>query len=111
MRTKMTRSISAVLLALGALGALGSGLAPAGAQTPPGAEVPASRRPPVRARPRITVAPAYPYRLQSTTYPVPYRYEYPGPGYVRQCSSWLATENRVAGSVIVPRMRCWWQRG
>ncbi len=64
-----------------------------------------------RARTRIRVTPAYPYRSYSTTYPVPYKYEYPGPGGVRHCSSWLATENRVSGPVIVPRMRCWWQRG
>jgi hypothetical protein len=57
------------------------------------------------------VTPAYPYRTFSTTYPVPYPVEYPGPGFVRQCSSWLVGENRVSGPVIVPRMRCWWQPG
>jgi hypothetical protein len=30
---------------------------------------------------------------------------------VRQCVSWLATENRPSGTVIVPRMRCWWEHG
>jgi hypothetical protein len=65
---------------------------------------------PVRARTRIRVAPAYPYRLYSTTYPVPYKYEYPGPGAVRQCTSWIAPEYRASGAVIVPRMRCWWER-
>jgi hypothetical protein len=64
-----------------------------------------------RIRPRIRVAPAYPYRLYSTTYPVPYKYEYPGPGHVRQCRSWLEPENRPSGPVIVPRMRCWWEPG
>ena len=68
-----------------------------------------SRLPPPRAR--IRVSPAYPYRRFSTPYPVPYQQEYPGPGFVRQCTSWLAPENRVAGPVIVPRMRCWWQPG
>jgi len=63
-----------------------------------------------RPRPRIRVAPYYPYRLYSTTYPVPYKYEYPGPGAVRECTSWLAPENRASGQVIVPRMRCWWER-
>jgi len=65
----------------------------------------------VTPRARITVTPAYPYRTYSTTYPVPYTYEYPGPGHVRQCTSWLAAENRLSGAVIVPRMRCWWQPG
>jgi hypothetical protein len=32
-------------------------------------------------------------------------------GYMRQCTSWLATENRVAGTVITPQMRCWRQPG
>jgi len=45
-------------------------------------------------RPRITI-----YR----------RYAYPGPNAVRQCRSWLATEYRVSGPVIVPQMRCWWE--
>ena len=64
-----------------------------------------------RARTRIRVTPAFPYRTYSTTYPVPYTYEYPGPRHVRECTSWLATENRLSGTVIVPRMRCWWQPG
>jgi hypothetical protein len=36
---------------------------------------------------------------------------YPGPDAVRQCASWLATEYRPSGTVIVPKMRCWWERG
>ena len=63
-----------------------------------------------RARTRIRVTPVYPYRLYSTTYPVPYTYEYPGPGAVRQCTSWLARENRPSGPVVVPRVQCWWER-
>jgi hypothetical protein len=67
---------------------------------------------PRRPRTRIRVTPHYyPYRLNSTDYPVPYPAEYPGPGYVRQCTSWLVTQNRVSGPVIMPRMRCWWQPG
>jgi hypothetical protein len=66
---------------------------------------------PVRPRPRIRVTPAYPYSLYSTPYPKPYPYEYPGPGHVRQCTSWLAQEARPSGTVIVPRMRCWWVPG
>jgi hypothetical protein len=70
---------------------------------------------PERARTRIRVTPVNPetspYRAYSTTYPVPYKYDYPGRGYVRQCTSWLATEHRVAGTVITPQMRCWWQPG
>jgi len=44
-------------------------------------------------RPRITI---YPPR-------------YLPPNAIRQCRSWLVTEYRVSGPVIVPRMRCWWE--
>ena len=47
-----------------------------------------------RKRPRVTI-----YR----------RRVYPGPNAVRQCRSWLVTEYRVSGPVIVPQMRCWWE--
>jgi hypothetical protein len=69
---------------------------------------PKLRRP--RARIRVTPAYRYPYRLNSSIYPIPYEYEYPGPGAVRQCASALVTEYRPSGPVIVPRMRCWWER-
>jgi hypothetical protein len=110
----MTRTSAVIIAAVGVLGLA----IPAAAQTAPqatGARGAAtefsSQSKPVRARTRIRVTPAYPYRFFPTTYPVPYRYEYPGPGFVRECSSRLVAENRVAGPVIVPRMRCWWQPG
>jgi hypothetical protein len=113
---RMARTIAVLVLAAGT--ALGLGATDGAlAQTAPGASSPrttdlsAQSRPKPGPRTRIRVSPAYPYRTYSTTYPVPYTYEYPGPGFVRQCSSWLAGENRVAGPVIVPKMRCWWQRG
>jgi hypothetical protein len=36
---------------------------------------------------------------------------YPGPDAVRECRAWLEPEARPSGTVIVPRMRCWWVRG
>jgi hypothetical protein len=109
----MPQPISVITAALVLVGF--SSLEPLGAQaSQPSAglqstEFSAQSRPP-RARTRIRVTPAYPYRVLSTPYPVPYTYEYPGPGAVRQCSSWLASENRLSGTVITPQMRCWWQR-
>lgn len=47
-----------------------------------------------QSRPRIVVHP---------------RTSFPGPNAKRYCRSWLAKEYRVSGTVIVPRMRCWWQ--
>ncbi len=36
---------------------------------------------------------------------------YPGPNAVRQCTSRLVQEHRPSGTVIVPDMHCWWERG
>lgn len=44
-------------------------------------------------RPRVTVTP-------KTS---------PGPNAKRYCRSWLEKEYRVSGTVIVPKMQCWWQ--
>jgi hypothetical protein len=109
----MPRTATLTILALAAAAVAGmAAVSDACAQTAPGAsEVSTPSRPPARARTRITVSPAAPYRTYSTTYPTPYKYESPGPGYVRQCVSWLAKDYRPAGTVIMPGMRCWWQSG
>ena len=62
----------------------------------------------MRTRPRIRVTPRYPRRPYTTLYPLPYGVDYPGPNAVRQCVSRLVPEYRPSGTVIVPRMRCWW---
>ena len=54
------------------------------------------------------VYPRYPRRPYTTLYPLPYGIDYPGPNAVRQCVSRLVPEYRPSGTVIVPRMRCWW---
>jgi len=46
------------------------------------------------ARPRVTITP----RTRSL-----------GPNAKRYCRSWLEKEYRVSGTVIVPKMQCWWQ--
>jgi hypothetical protein len=38
-------------------------------------------------------------------------FAYPGPHAVRHCTAWLEPEWRPSGTVIVPRMRCWWVAG
>jgi hypothetical protein len=63
------------------------------------------------ARPRIEVRPRYPYRSFHTLYPLPYDVEYPGPNARRDCETRLVTEYRPSGTVVVPRMHCWWVRG
>jgi hypothetical protein len=81
--------IAAVVLAL-------SGMpAPVAAQDSDAQDILTRLRP--HQRPRITVHPL--------------REGYPGPSAVRQCTSWLATEYRPSGTVIVPRQHCWWEPG
>jgi hypothetical protein len=36
---------------------------------------------------------------------------FPGPNAVRECTAWIAPEYRPSGTVIVPKMHCWWERG
>ena len=67
----------------------------------------AQAEPPRRVPPRITVTPRRP---SATPYPVPGA-AFPGPGYVRNCTSWLEQDPRPSGTVIVPRMSCWWEPG
>lgn len=64
-----------------------------------------------RPRARIRVTPMYPRRNFSTPYPPPYRVEYPGPGYQRDCRARYVQEYRASGTVIVPRVNCRWVRG
>jgi hypothetical protein len=61
-----------------------------------------------RPRARILVTPRYPYRRTHSIYPIPYPVEYPGPNAVRHCADWYVAEYRPSGTVITPRMRCWW---
>ena len=64
-----------------------------------------------RPRTRLRIGPRYPYRHYHSLYPLPYPVEYPGPNAKRECVARYVTEHRLSGTVIVPRMRCWWVRG
>jgi hypothetical protein len=63
-----------------------------------GVEEKAPPAPPVRPHPPVRI------RVHPLTQTL-------GPDAVRQCQSWLAPEYRPSGTVIVPKMRCWWERG
>jgi len=63
-----------------------------------------------RARPRVNVRPLYPRQNTHSLYPPPYAIGYPGPNARRECVARYVTEHRPSGTVIVPRMRCWWVR-
>jgi len=58
-------------------------------------------------RPRIRVRPREPMAYE---FPRPDTYSWPGPGAVRQCVDWYATEYRPSGIVVTPQMRCRWVR-
>jgi hypothetical protein len=69
---------------------------------PPADQIPAERRRPIK---RI---PVYPRRAEpDDVYP---RYN-PGPNAVRECNATYVQEYRPSGTVIVPRMNCYWRRG
>jgi hypothetical protein len=104
------------LAAIAALTGLLVGVSPAAAETAqPSAgaqtatDFSAQSRP--RARTRIRVQKYYPYRRWHSLYPLPYDVEYPGPNARRDCSVRYVQEYRPSGTVIVPRMSCWWVRG
>lgn len=64
-----------------------------------------------RPRTRLRVRPIYPYRRYNAVYPPPYDIEYPGPNGRRECVDRYVIEHRPSGTVVVPRMRCWWVGG
>ncbi len=67
---------------------------------PAATDVSAQRRP----RPRIRI---YSRSSPDDVYP---RYD-PGPNAVRVCNANYVQEFRPSGTVIVPRMSCYWRRG
>jgi len=58
-------------------------------QSGPSASLPEA--PPPRGRPRIEI--------------------YPRPPLYRRCVDWYELQYRPSGTVLYPRMRCWWVRG
>jgi hypothetical protein len=57
---------------------------------------------------RLRVYPYYPYyESEPGVYP---RYN-PGPNAVRECNATYVQEYRPSGTVIVPRMSCFWRPG
>ena len=108
MRERAAMKAVAAILALLLVFAAGPSVAqPAGGD---GWKAPSTVQP-KRTRPRIVVRPRYPYRTAHAFYPPPYDIEYPGPNAHRECSGGFATEHRASGTVIVPRLNCWWARG
>jgi hypothetical protein len=66
-----------------------------------------SREVVVRRRPRTRIV-VRPARIDTGIYPSPAPYNYPGPNAVRECDAAYVQEFRPSGTVIVPRMRCYW---
>ena len=70
------------------------------AQAAPQDAPPTVRRPPTRLR-------VHPYYHQEDVYP----HYNPGPNAVRVCNATYVQEFRPSGTVIVPRLSCYWTRG
>ena len=71
---------------------------------------PKSKRAPTRLRVTPRISRCF-YRTETLDHPPPYDCEFPGPGFVRQCTARLVQEYRPSGTVIVPHMSCYWRRG
>jgi hypothetical protein len=84
-----------------------SAIQPVGAGSTQDAQPQQARRP----KTRLRVRPIYPYRHTNSIYPVPNRFDYPGPNAKRDCVAHYVEEHRPSGTVVTPRMRCWWVRG
>jgi hypothetical protein len=90
-----------VLAGLPMAGSAQAQTATQGTQARPSSDVSSQSR---RARPRVRI-----YRApdERGVYP---RYN-PGPNAVRECTANLVQEFRPSGTVIVPRMNCFWRPG
>jgi hypothetical protein len=106
----------ATFAAIAALGALLFSASPGAAETATpdamaGTATDVSSQSRARPRTRIRVQKYYPYRRYHSLYPLPYDIDYPGPNAKRACTARYVQEYRPSGTVVVPRMSCWWVRG
>jgi hypothetical protein len=82
-----------------------SGIQVAQASSPGAVEPPAAPR--RRAMRRVPIYPRYQGEPADGVYP---RYN-PGPNAVRDCTATYVEEYRPSGTVITPRMNCYWRPG
>jgi len=79
--------------------------APSGVRVAQAAPTDTPAPPTIRRTPRLRIYPNY--EAVPEVYP---RY-YPGPNAVRECNATYVEEYRPSGTVIVPRMHCFWRPG
>jgi hypothetical protein len=107
MKRIVTVAISAAFVGLLLPGAavqaqtVSSGLRTVQASTPAATDLSSQRRKPLR---RV---PIYRNEWEPDVYP---RYN-PGPNAVRDCTATYVQEHRPSGTVITPRMNCYWRPG
>ena len=103
----MKRIVTVALLA--ALAGLWLTEAGAQAQTAPGVRAAQAAPSDVSAQSRRALrrVPVYPREWEPDVYP---RYN-PGPNAVRVCNAHYVQEYRPSGTVITPRMHCYWRPG
>jgi hypothetical protein len=97
-----------LLLAVAGLQSPETALAQSAAQARPSTELRATE---LSAQQRVQRQPRrlriYPHYNTDGVYP---RYN-PGPNAKRECTATYVQEYRPSGTVIVPRMNCWWRPG
>jgi hypothetical protein len=105
--------IAAAAIGIGLAGALLLPASGTSAQTAPSAmqlaQATVSVEPPVYRRRPLRRVPIYP-RYQAEPDGVYPRY-FPGANAVRDCTATYVQEHRPSGTVIVPRMNCFWRPG
>jgi hypothetical protein len=94
--------LAGVLLPAAGAQAASAGTRSSEASTPAATDISAQRRRPVR---RVPIYPRD--QWEPDVYP---RYD-PGPNAVRACDATYVQEYRPSGTVITPRMNCYWRRG
>jgi hypothetical protein len=72
----------------------------------PAANVPRAQPPARRPLKRLRIYPRY-QEEPGEVYP----WSFPGQNAVRECNATYVQEFRPSGTVIVPRMSCYWRRG
>jgi hypothetical protein len=116
MRIRLAARSAALAVTMAAAVAISCGIFMAGAeaQTAPAgikmaqASPPAASDAPVRVRRPLRRVPIYP-RYQPQPDEVYPRY-FPGRNAVRECTATYVQEYRPSGTVIVPRMSCFWRQ-
>jgi lipoprotein-anchoring transpeptidase ErfK/SrfK len=106
----MMRIVTAALLAAFA-GLLPPGAGAQAQTAPSGVRTAQASQPTEASAQRRRVIRRVPIYPRDEGRPDVYPQYYPGPNAVRECTATYVQEYRPSGTVITPRMNCYWRRG